>query len=63
MNDNDMEESEAQQLARMAYQMTISTKAIIHQFNQSESLQVMKARMKECEITVVPGETTPIYKY
>ena len=55
MNDSDMEESEAKQFAKMAYLMTVSTKAIIGQELSSEELQVMRVRMKENEITVVPG--------
>ncbi len=52
-----MEESEAKRLANIGYQMTINTKAIIQQEIQQEDLQVLRVRMKENEITVVPGNT------
>ena len=59
INDNDMEESEAKQFGRMGFLLTNSARAVIGQCNASENVQVLRVRMKEHEITVVPGKLTP----
>lgn len=55
-DDGGMEEEQALQFANLAYQVTMSTKTSIHQFNAQEELHVLRIRLRENEVMIVPEE-------
>ena len=55
-DDGGMEEEQALQFANLAYQVTMSTKTSIHQFNAQEELHVLRIRLRENEVLIVPGK-------
>ena len=55
-NDSNIDELSLKALARTGYQYITSVRSATSQYDINENVQVLRVRLKEDEITIVPGE-------